>query len=260
MGDNDASTPDVRPRLGAGFDGLETDGRNENRGAESTLAALSTYQQARRLRGRSTGALATIRAHPAHLEHDPSRVVARFFLPGDGLPSSHSRVTQIVARVLDSSDRTSRSRPPAASWPSSPTDTRMPPSCSSRTPGRSAAGCRASARLTEPQALVLGAAFTAEYAVEGAALCNPSAVVHPSQEGLAPGQLRVAVALRCIGEGHISSIGFAEAVIGADDTWTFAPRAAPITGPRLAEATGRATTSAARSSTKVISATSPMPS
>ena len=34
---------------GAGFDGLESDGRNENRGAESTLAALSTYQQARRL-------------------------------------------------------------------------------------------------------------------------------------------------------------------------------------------------------------------
>ena len=46
-----------------------------------------------------------IRAHPAHLEHDPSRVVARFFLPGDGLPSSHSRVTQIVARVLNSPAR-----------------------------------------------------------------------------------------------------------------------------------------------------------
>ena len=49
MGDNDASTPMFDPESGAGFDGLETDGRNENRGAESTLAALSTYQQARRL-------------------------------------------------------------------------------------------------------------------------------------------------------------------------------------------------------------------
>ena len=49
MGDNDASTPMVDLGSGAGFDGLETDGRNENRGAESTLAALSTYQQARRL-------------------------------------------------------------------------------------------------------------------------------------------------------------------------------------------------------------------
>jgi hypothetical protein len=49
MGDNDASIAMFDPASGAGFDGLETDGRNENRGAESTLAALSTYQQARRL-------------------------------------------------------------------------------------------------------------------------------------------------------------------------------------------------------------------
>jgi hypothetical protein len=46
-GHNDAGTPMFDPDSGAGFDGLETDGRNENRGAESTLAALSTYQQAR---------------------------------------------------------------------------------------------------------------------------------------------------------------------------------------------------------------------
>ncbi|MEI5582444.1 MULTISPECIES: glycosyltransferase [unclassified Agromyces] len=49
MGENDSSTPMFDPESGAGFDGLEADGRNENRGAESTLAALSTYQQARRL-------------------------------------------------------------------------------------------------------------------------------------------------------------------------------------------------------------------
>ncbi len=48
-GDNDASTPMFDPESGAGFDGLEAAGRNENRGAESTLAALSTYQHARRL-------------------------------------------------------------------------------------------------------------------------------------------------------------------------------------------------------------------
>jgi hypothetical protein len=46
-GDNDAATPMFDPDSGAGFDGLEAHGRNENRGAESTLAALSTYQQAR---------------------------------------------------------------------------------------------------------------------------------------------------------------------------------------------------------------------
>jgi len=36
------------PAVGAGYDGLHREGRNENRGAESTIAALATYQLARR--------------------------------------------------------------------------------------------------------------------------------------------------------------------------------------------------------------------
>lgn len=44
-GDNDARTPMFDPATGAGFDGLEATGRNSNRGAESTLAALNTRQQ-----------------------------------------------------------------------------------------------------------------------------------------------------------------------------------------------------------------------
>jgi hypothetical protein len=49
LGHNDSGTPMFDPGTGAGFDGLQRNGRNENRGAESTLAALGTYQQARRL-------------------------------------------------------------------------------------------------------------------------------------------------------------------------------------------------------------------
>lgn len=45
-GRNDGEIVMFDEQTGAGFDGLERDGRNENRGAESTLAALSTYQQA----------------------------------------------------------------------------------------------------------------------------------------------------------------------------------------------------------------------
>ena len=51
LGDNDSSTPMVDLATGAGHDGLTPGGRNENRGAESTLAALRTFQQARRLLG-----------------------------------------------------------------------------------------------------------------------------------------------------------------------------------------------------------------
>lgn len=47
-GSNDTGTVMVDPVSGGGHDGLEADGRNENQGAESTLAMLSTLQQASR--------------------------------------------------------------------------------------------------------------------------------------------------------------------------------------------------------------------
>jgi hypothetical protein len=48
LGDNDAQTPMVA-RSGAGYDGLQAGGHNLNQGAESSLAALSTAQHAKRL-------------------------------------------------------------------------------------------------------------------------------------------------------------------------------------------------------------------
>ena len=48
-GDNDSATPMFDPVTGAGFDGLQAGGCNQNQGAESTLAFLSTAQQAQRL-------------------------------------------------------------------------------------------------------------------------------------------------------------------------------------------------------------------
>ncbi len=61
--------------------------------------------------------------------------------------------------------------------------------------------------------LLLGATFTNEYAIEGAALCNPSMVAHPDQTGIAAGSLRFVMSVRGIGEGHRSSIGFRTGVI-----------------------------------------------
>ena len=48
-GANDTGTPLYDSLNGGGFDGLEPLGRNENQGAESTLAAISTLQQTQRL-------------------------------------------------------------------------------------------------------------------------------------------------------------------------------------------------------------------
>jgi hypothetical protein len=47
-GDNDLGLPMWDPETGGGFDGLQADRVNLNQGAESTLAAISTMQQARR--------------------------------------------------------------------------------------------------------------------------------------------------------------------------------------------------------------------
>ena len=55
-GANDTGTVMIDSVSGGGCDGLEAGGRNENQGAESTLAMLSTLQQASRLR--SSAALA----------------------------------------------------------------------------------------------------------------------------------------------------------------------------------------------------------
>ena len=48
-GDNDSHVAMWDPETGGGFDGLMFDGVNLNQGAESTLALLSTQQQAARL-------------------------------------------------------------------------------------------------------------------------------------------------------------------------------------------------------------------
>lgn len=61
--------------------------------------------------------------------------------------------------------------------------------------------------------LLIGAYFTMEYAVEAAALFNPSIVPHPDQSGLPNGALRFILSLRATGEGHVSSIVFRSGVL-----------------------------------------------
>jgi predicted GH43/DUF377 family glycosyl hydrolase len=62
--------------------------------------------------------------------------------------------------------------------------------------------------LTHARKLLLGAYFTMEYALEAAALFNPSMVWHPDQTGVPTGFRRFILSLRATGEGHISSISF----------------------------------------------------
>ena len=69
------------------------------------------------------------------------------------------------------------------------------------------------ATLNEECRLLIGTYFTMEYAIEAAALFNPSIVPAPEQDGLPPGSTRFLMSLRATGEGHISSIVFRRGVI-----------------------------------------------
>jgi predicted GH43/DUF377 family glycosyl hydrolase len=67
--------------------------------------------------------------------------------------------------------------------------------------------------LTAERQLLIGTYFTHEYAIEAAALSNPSIVAAPDQTGLGAGEQRFILSLRAIGEGHLSSIEFRSGVI-----------------------------------------------
>lgn len=165
-------------------------------------------------------------AHSAALEHDTSRVVHRFFLPGEGTMTVHSRLADVVDRVL--AIPPDRLAPIAERITADLSETQADAGDVLIAHARAVSDRIAHEPLTTDQLTILGSAVTSLVAVEGAALCNPSAVAHPSQAGLGDGELRVAVSLRGIGEGHVSSIGFAEAVIGADRRWTFGVRSTPL--------------------------------
>jgi len=81
--------------------------------------------------------------------------------------------------------------------------------------------------------LLIGSYFTQEYALESAALFNPSLVWHPDQSGLAAGAARFILSLRATGEGHVSSVGFRTGVVDASGTITIAAPTGFVTAPRV---------------------------
>jgi predicted GH43/DUF377 family glycosyl hydrolase len=165
---------------------------------------------------------------------DPGRTIARLFLPGEGIIPTRSRAGDIIERL--------------AAKPKAEIETAAAEILEAF--GDRHDQLRAILihhaqtvvfrsdhphHLGEALSIVIGAAFTAEHSVEAAALCNPSAVRHADQSGLAAGELRLAVALRSIGEGHVSSIGFATAIIGPGIRWRFEERATPAVAPAISE-------------------------
>jgi predicted GH43/DUF377 family glycosyl hydrolase len=163
----------------------------------------------------------------AGLRPDPARVDARLFLPGEELHRARSRASQVVGRVMSlAEDEVERLA--AGLLRDFGGRHHDYPELLRRHASIVSAHIEETRELTAARTLLLGATFTAEYATEAAALCNPSAVLGPDQGGLRAGQARVALSLRGIGEGHISSIGFCSAVVGPGAQWSFEPRLLPV--------------------------------
>ena len=159
-------------------------------------------------------------AKPAEwrIRADTSRVVSRLFVPGQELiGGSESRASNAVHRVLalgedavvealdDLYERFSHRHDDLAGVFAKHAER---------------ISSYVDSNVSEARWQLLGAVFTHEYSIEGAAICNPSLVAHPDQSDTATGELRVIMSYRAIGEGHYSSICFRTGVIDQSDRLT----------------------------------------
>lgn len=87
--------------------------------------------------------------------------------------------------------------------------------------------------LSRERQLLIGALFSGEYALESAAIFNPSIVPHPDQGGVPKGGLRFIMSLRATGEGHISSIEFRSGIIQGDGRVMLDPVSRFVTVPEI---------------------------
>jgi predicted GH43/DUF377 family glycosyl hydrolase len=170
------------------------------------------------------------------LAPDPGRVIARLFVPGEESPHGRSRAHSVIERVLalDEAEVATMARRVLADHTGRHRDfaARLAANFAVATHDMPEAAQWSGERRT-----VIGACFTHEYSPESAALTNPSMAAHPDQSGLGEGQLRFVMTVRCVGEGHISSIGFRTGVLGPGDALSV-----DEPSPVLAAGAGRAGT------------------
>jgi predicted GH43/DUF377 family glycosyl hydrolase len=154
-----------------------------------------------------------VRRSTLRLKPDASRVVTRLFVPGqEGFDQQESRSSAVLRRVLALDDDEVQValddvvvRFEGRHHQLLETFSRHADELSDR--------LDPDLELSPTRRLLLGASFTSEYAVEGAALCNPSMVAHPVQSDIGAGSVRFIMSVRAIGEGHRSSIGFRTGII-----------------------------------------------
>lgn len=169
---------------------------------------------------------------------DPSRVMLRPLNVG-----SEERMARIVARVLAMSEETVAGQlaEMLAGFAGRHRDL---PGFLARRFEQVRRHAPASRPLSQARQMLIAACLTMEYALECAALFNPSPVWHPDQTGLPAGGRRFILGLRATGEGHISSIVFRSGVIDARGHITLDPPTPFVTPPEVLLDPGWETSSA----------------
>lgn len=152
----------------------------------------------------------TVTRLPHRLEPDPARVITRLFCPGDD-----ARVRGIVGRILSISEDMVARLIVHLQREFTKKDDRFVEHVLENYEAIKR-HVPEGQEVSDDLKLILGAYFTMEYAIESAALFNPSMVPAHDQNGLPPGSTRFLMSLRAVGEGHISSIVFRQGVVDAD--------------------------------------------
>lgn len=152
------------------------------------------------------------RSHIA-LAPDPTRVLARLFVPGHEFLDQESRASGVLARILALPEDVvcSTLQQVKARYDGRHRDL---PGVLVEHYEQIAHRIPDGATLTDERRSLLGAWFTEESSVEGTALFNPSAVPHPDQSNLSSGQIRFILSLRAVSEGHLSCVEFRTGVLG----------------------------------------------
>ena len=88
-------------------------------------------------------------------------------------------------------------------------------------------------QFDKTQRLLIGSYFVMEYALECAALFNPSMVVHPRQDR--KDGLKILMSLRAAGEGHISSLEFIEGYVDKNGNLELLERSSRCQLPEVLE-------------------------
>jgi predicted GH43/DUF377 family glycosyl hydrolase len=150
---------------------------------------------------------------PLRLLADPARVITQLFVPGqEGFERQESRAGAVLARILALTESEVVAALADVTTRFGGRHRDLVGICR-RHADELADRLNPDTEISEDRMMLLGAAFTSEYAIEGAALCNPSMVLHPDQTGMTGGRARFVMSVRGIGEGHRSSIGFRTGVI-----------------------------------------------